>query len=258
MAGLRCVITGVSSGIGDQVARALLDAGAEVTGLDMKKPTAPVSHFVECDLADQAGIDHALSELGSGWQVLCNIAGVPGTCTAEQVLRVNFFGLRYLTEGLLAGMNDGASIVNIASVAAVQWRSRLPQIKTVLEINDEAALQWYSTHAPDCSPYTFSKELVIGYTTVLAQRMWVRHIRVNAVSPGVTVTPMLPELEKAVGKEKLDRIESVVGRHARPEDIAPAAIFLASPNAGWITGQNLVVDAGYLSGARVRNSTRDD
>ena len=90
------VITGVSSGIGADVARLARFHGARVIGIDRNEPSMTLDGFVQVDLGSPASIDAALAALPDKIDALCNIAGVPGTAEAELVGRVNYLGLRLL------------------------------------------------------------------------------------------------------------------------------------------------------------------
>lgn len=247
------MVTGAASGIGAAVARQLTAQGAEVTTLDIRQPpesVGPIADHVPCDLRDPASIDGAIRALGTGWQVLCNVAGLPGTFEADAVIGTNFLGSRMLTEGLLAGFVDGGSVVNVASTNGTKWQRRLPEILSFLATKSFSdGAEWYATKQPEGTAYAFSKESLIVYSMALAERLRARRIRVNAVSPGATETAMLPALRTALGPAKLSRVSSVMGRNAQPDDIAPAIVFLTTPESHWVNGQNLVVDGGYLSGS---------
>jgi NAD(P)-dependent dehydrogenase (short-subunit alcohol dehydrogenase family) len=69
-------------------------------------------------------------------------------------------------------------------------------------------------------------------------------LRINAVLPGPVETPILADFEESMGKDNLDGLKTLLGRHATPQDIADVAVFLASDAARWINGQTLVVDGG--------------
>ena len=87
MRGLRCLVTGTASGIGDAVSHRLLAEGAEVVSLDRNKPTVEVAQHVEVDLADPVSIDAALAEVDGTLDVLANVAGVPGTAPRRRSSR---------------------------------------------------------------------------------------------------------------------------------------------------------------------------
>jgi NAD(P)-dependent dehydrogenase (short-subunit alcohol dehydrogenase family) len=248
--GLRCLVTGAASGIGDAVTRALLADGAEVVSLDRNKPTADVAAHIEIDLADPASIDAAVAEAGSGWDVLANVAGVPGNAPAETVFSVNFLGLRHLTESLFEQFNPGASIVNVASIAGFGWPQRLETARDLLttETFDEG-LAWFRANAPEGNAYNFSKEAVVVYTMAMGGAVReMNEMRMNAVMPGPVETPILADFEESMGKQTLDGVRAFLGRHATSADIAPAVEFLASRSSGWINGVAFPVDGG-ITGA---------
>jgi NAD(P)-dependent dehydrogenase (short-subunit alcohol dehydrogenase family) len=250
VAGLRCLVTGAASGIGDAVARALIADGAEVVSLDRNKPTADVSRHIELDLADPASIDAAVAEAGGGWDVLANVAGVPGNAPGELVFSVNFLGLRHLTESLFEQMNHGGSIVNVASIAGFGWPARLETVRDLLttETFDEG-LAWFRAHTPEGNAYNFSKEAVIVYTMAMGGAVReINELRMNAVMPGPVETPILADFEASMGKQTLDGVRAFLGRHATSEDIAPAVEFLASRSSGWINGVAFPADGG-ITGA---------
>lgn len=250
VSGLRCLVTGAASGIGDAVARRLLAGGASVTSLDRNKPTADVERHIEVDLADPDSIDAALAEAGQGWDVLCNVAGVPGTAAAELVFKVNFLGLRHLTEAMFERLNPGASIVNVSSTAGYRWAERLDSLKELITTESfDEGLDWFRRNSPEGNAYNFSKEAVTVYTMAMggAVREMGEH-RLNAVLPGPVETPILGDFEQSMGKDTLDGVKAFLGRHATAHDIAPAVVFLASRDAAWINGSTLVADGG-ITGA---------
>jgi NAD(P)-dependent dehydrogenase (short-subunit alcohol dehydrogenase family) len=248
--GLRCLVTGTASGIGDTVTRLLGERGATVVSLDRNKPTAEVAQHVEIDLADPRSIDGALSEIEGNFDVLANIAGVPGTFPGDLVFAVNFLGLRHLTKSMLDRLDPGASIVNVSSVAGMNWPQHLDTIARLLSTETfEEGLAWFRANTPGGNAYDFSKEVVTVYTMAMAKTTRAAgNVRINAVLPGPVETPILSDFEASMGKELLDSAKAFVGRHATPDDIAPAVVFLASRDARWINGTFLPLDGG-VSGA---------
>ena len=123
--GKTIVITGSSSGIGAETARYLRLSGARVIGIDRNDPMVTLDGFIKSDLSEQATIDAAVAQLPERIDALCNIAGVPGTSPVDLVGRVNYLGLRHLTQRAVERMGEGGSVVNIASILGAEWPQRL-------------------------------------------------------------------------------------------------------------------------------------
>lgn len=243
------IVTGGSSGIGAAVVERFRADGTSVTVLDIKPPNSDVS-YIPIDLADPARIDAALDQVDRPVDILANVAGVPGTLPDATVFAVNFLGLRHLTDAFLPRLNDGASVVTVASTAGFGFPERMQLIHELLATTsfDEGA-RWFAENQPkDVAAYHFSKEAAILYTGAVGLREWSRGVRVNAVSPGPVETPILGDFETSMGKELLDGVKQLAGRHARPDDIAGVVALLASDDARWITGQNLYADGGLTGG----------
>lgn len=160
------VVTGAGSGIGAATARLLEARRYAVIGVDRTPPAESGVAFEVCDLGDPAAIDALVARLPDPVDVLCNVAGVPGTRGAETVMRVNFLGLRHLTEALLARMPAGGAVVNAASCAGMGWRGNLPEVMDLLETPDfDSGLDWCRGREMDGPrAYDFSKEAVIVYS----------------------------------------------------------------------------------------------
>ncbi len=245
-------MTGAASGIGQAAVQELKRLGAAVASLDLNRPTVPVDRHIRTDLADPASIEAAVNELGSGWDGLLNIAGVPEGAAPETVIAVNFLGLRELTESLLGAFNPGASVVNVSSLADARWPTRVDEVKAIVATGSFAeGLNWFRANPPEGETYNFSKEAVTVYTMKGALAYVSRGIRVNGVRPGLTRTPLFAEFEQSIGEERAAGLRSLVGRHADPEDIASVIVFLASPESGWVNGQLIAVDGGVSAGIAV-------
>ena len=244
-AGRRYVVTGAASGIGHAVAEKLLSAGASVYSLDRNQPTAAVTRHITVDLADVASIDKAITELDGEFDALLNIAGVPGTVPGDVVMRVNAFAVRHLTESLLGQLVPGGSVVIVSSTAGFQWADRLDVIKELLATDSfEDAVAWWAANPQAGNAYKFSKEVSTVYTMTMGLALQDMGLRINAVLPGPVETPILADFEESMGKDTIDGLKELLGRHATPHDIAEAVLFLASDDASWINGHPLVVDGG--------------
>lgn len=244
------VVTGVSSGIGAEVARLARFEGATVIGLDLNEPAMTLDGFVKVDLGDTDSIDQAVKQLPGNIDALCNIAGVPGTAPVDLVGRVNYLGLRHLTAALLPSFNDGASIVNVASILGREWPERLEQHKALAATDSfgEGAAWLKGNPVPQETCYQYFKEALIVWTTQQAFPWFREHnVRMNCVAPGPVFTPILGDFVTMLGEE---RVQEDAGRMKRPayaDEIAPVITFLCTDGARWINGVNIAVDGGLAS-----------
>lgn len=245
----RIVVVGAGSGIGAAVAKHFHDQGDHVLAVDVRDQQTPASEYRQCDLRDAASIEALLSDIGTGWDMLAHVAGVPGTAPAADVLKVNYLGMRLMAAGMLPLLREGGSIVGVASTASLGWEQRVDVLAGLLDLTDgEAVEQWQASQDPSYPVYSTSKQAVILYSKRLAGPAWTKYgVRVNTVSPGPVETPILTDFEQTMGKDVLDMCRSTVGRHACVDDVVPVIAFLGSPAARWITGQDIQVDAGFIN-----------
>ena len=110
--GKRVIVTGAASGMGAATAQILVDLGAEVHAIDIKKPEVTgLASFSQCDLRDPAQIDETVAKIGKIVNALFNCAGLPQTAAAMDVMKVNFISTRHLTDRVLPLMSAGSAIV---------------------------------------------------------------------------------------------------------------------------------------------------
>ena len=234
------LVTGGASGIGAACARAFNAAGAKVVIADLNPDAAgrlaselgDRAVATQLDVADpascQAMVDFAVAQFG-GVDIAVNNAGIstelapiPDTTVDDwrKVISINLDGVFYCLKAEMAAMKDGASIVNIASIMGA------------IALTGAAA-------------YVASKHAVVGLTKVAALEGAGRNIRVNAIGPGYIETPLLQQATL----EALDQIAALhpLGRLGKPDEIAAAVLFLASPSASFITGAYYPVDGGYIA-----------
>jgi NAD(P)-dependent dehydrogenase (short-subunit alcohol dehydrogenase family) len=246
--GKTVVITGVSSGIGARVGELAVALGADVVGVDVNPPSRAVDSFIKADIGSPQGVAEIVQSLPERFDALCNVAGVSGVMGAPKTLAINFYGLRALSEGLAPKIREGGAVVNVASIAGYGWRANLERAKAFVSAPGFPDLGplLASYKVLDKEAYPLSKELLLLWTMQAAHAPLFkdRGLRVNAVSPGPVVTPILKEFREIFGDPRVDDDIGRVGRAGSAPDVAPAVLFLCSDGARWINGANLPVDGG--------------
>ena len=244
------VVTGCCSGIGADFAKLARLQGARVIGIDRNEPTLSLDGFVQADLGDPQAIDAAMAALPDQVDALANIAGVPGTAPVDVVARVNFLGLRHLTQQVLARMQAGGAIVNISSILGAEWPQRLELHRALAQTAGfEAGAHWLRDHpVAQHSCYQYFKEALIVWTHTQSQPVFLeRGVRMNCVAPGPVFTPILGDFVSMLGQERVEKDAHRMKRPAYSDEVAPVIAFLCSDASRWVSGVNLPVDGGLAS-----------
>ncbi len=244
LTGKTVIVTGAASGIGAATLSAVRAAGATVIAVD-RHHVEGADHVHQVDLLDPRQIDALAEQLPAGAHGLCNVAGVAPTASPAEVLTVNFLALRRLTERLAPTLADGASIVNVASMAGNGWRDHLDQVQELLSIDWPDVDAFAARHRLDegARSYFLSKEAVIVWTMQQRWRWRDRGIRMNCVSPGPIETPILGDFLETLGERAQESVRNM-DRFGRPDDVAPAIVWLLGDEAAWFRGANLTPDGG--------------
>ena len=187
--GRRAVVTGCSSGIGAEVARQLTELGAEVVGLDLKRPAVQLNEFHEIDLSDPASIDRAVAAIDGPVDALFNIAGVSsGIGNPLLVVTINFLGTRHFTEALIPSMPPGSAIANVSSLAASEYRANAAVTAGLLDTATMAeGIEWCERNpepVADGGGYRLSKEAIILYGMANVVALGAKGIRINCTATG--------------------------------------------------------------------------
>jgi len=238
------IVTGASKGIGAGIAKSLAAEGASVvvnyasSKGDAERVVSEITKqggkavAVQGDVSKASDVQHLFAETKRAFgklDVLVNNAGVYqfaalGDITEEQFHRqfnTNVLGLLLATQEALRWFGpEGGSVINIGSTA-----SRITPPTTVV--------------------YTATKGAVDAVTQVLAKELGPKKIRVNSINPGMVET----EGVRAAGFigsdfQKQSEAQTPLGRIAQPDDIAPIAVFLASADSGWLTGETVLASGG--------------
>ena len=257
------MITGAYSGIGAALVELLREVGADqIVVLDIKEPEAKVDEFIEADMGDPISIDAAVARINSAGRapvdLLFNNAGVAGNLPADTVMRINFLGLKRLTERLMPSMRAGGAIINTSSVAGNRWLEHLIDINALLDIDSwDEGVAWIADRADLVADgYPFSKECVQVYTMRIARKATESGLRINSICPSPVETPLLPAFRETMTDAIIDwAIEIGAGRVASAEDQARALLFLGSDLASYVNGVNLLVDGGFTAAVLMGQST---
>ena len=248
--GKRVVIAGCFSGMGEASARLLIEAGAEVHGVDIKPSPVELASFTQLDLKDPAAIEAVAASIGGEIDGLFNCAGLPQTFTAVDVMLVNFIGIRHWTNQWIPRMKKGGAIVTISSNAAMGYHSKLPLLSEFVAIEDPAAaLEWVKAHPTEVAEgYGFSKEALVVWTQQRAVSLIKQGVRINCTLPSPTATPMMKDFEIVAGQKILDIFAKPIDRQATALEQAGPLLLLNSPLASFVSGVCLPVDAGFTGG----------
>ena len=244
------VVTGCCSGIGADFAKLARGQGARVIGIDRNDPTLTLDGFVKADLGDPAAIDAAVAQLPERIDALANIAGVPGTAPVELVAKVNYLGLRHLTQRVLERMAPCSAVVNIASILGAEWPARLELHRELAATADFAeGAQWLRDHpVAQETCYQYFKEALIVWTLTQSQQVFLaRGVRMNCVAPGPVFTPILGDFVAMLGAERVQKDAHRMKRPAFSDEVAPVIAFLCDDASRWVSGINLPVDGGLAS-----------
>src|SRR3954470_315467 len=187
--GKRALVVGGATGMGAAVAELVLDAGAEVVVMDRADITQAGVKAISLDLSDQSSIDAAVDDCGGPVHALFSCAGVAdGTPGIE---RINFVGHRHLINRMLdsGALSRGANIGFISSAAGLGWERNLAELNELLDTTDwDAATAWLVDRGK--ADYFNTKQAVCAYVAREAFNFLKRGIRINAICPGPTDTPL--------------------------------------------------------------------
>jgi NAD(P)-dependent dehydrogenase (short-subunit alcohol dehydrogenase family) len=248
--GTRVVVAGGGgAGMGAAAVTELTNLGAEVHVLDLREPAGAVASYQATDLLDPAATEAAIEKIGGEINALFNCAGRPGGRYSDlEVMTVNFVSARHLADLVAPHMPPGSAIASISSTAGAGWMANIAKWLPLVHAQGfEAGRAWCESHPTEiASGYAPSKEALIIWTQWAALELAKQGIRVNAISPGPTDTPMMPDFIAQVGKEFMDNFPIPLERRARPEEQAYPLIFLNSRAASYITGENVNTDGGTM------------
>jgi NAD(P)-dependent dehydrogenase (short-subunit alcohol dehydrogenase family) len=244
--GKRALVVGGATGMGAATAELLQSAGAEVVVMDYAEVSRPGATAIHVDLAEKGSIDAALKLCEGPVHALFSCAGVAdGTPGIE---KINFIGHRHIIDRLLADglMPKGSAIGFISSAAGLGWEANLDRIRTYLATPDfDSAVEWIAANGG--ADYMSTKQAMCAYVAIQAFPLMQRGIRINAICPGPTDTPLAQankELWLGFGSDYRDELGVPA---STPLEQAYPLVFLCSAAAASISGITLVTDMGYFA-----------
>lgn len=242
------VITGGGSGIGRAIALGYAREGARVVILDANdKAGAGVAEEIKAAGGTASSFVLDVTKRDACFAMAKQVADKVGTVTTlvnnAGIARRNHFTAD--AETVESDWNDIMAI-NVDGVFNVT-QAFLPQIRASKGriVNLGSMQSFIHVRTPSSTAYTASKHAVLGFTRALAAELGKDGVRVNAIGPGLIATPMNEKMRSNPELLKVFIDHTPMGRVGQPEDIANAAIFLASDMASFVTGTLLMVDGGY-------------
>jgi NAD(P)-dependent dehydrogenase (short-subunit alcohol dehydrogenase family) len=244
--GKRVLVVGGATGMGAAAAELALAAGADVVVMDYADVALPGAKAIHVNLAEKASIDTAVDECGGPVHVLLSCAGVAdGTPAIE---RINFVGHRHLIDRMLGAgtLGRGAAIGFISSAAGLGWEANLGKLQELLDTPDfDSAVAWVEKN--EMANYYWMKQAVCAYVSSQAFPMLKRGIRINAICPGPTDTPLAQANKDVWLAFGADYREETGVEASTPMEQAYPLLFLCSDAAVAVNGITLITDAGYMS-----------
>jgi NAD(P)-dependent dehydrogenase (short-subunit alcohol dehydrogenase family) len=243
--GKRAVVVGGATGMGAATAELVQDLGAEVVVMDYAPVTLEGVKAIKVNLSDKASIDAAVDECGGPIHALFSCAGVAdGTPGIE---KINFIGHRHFIDRAIEKgyLGRGSAIGMISSTAGLGWRTNMDLVKEYLATPDfDAAAAWIEAH-PERADYMFSKQAINVYVASQAFRLLQQGIRINAILPGPTDTPLARANADTWLGFATDYRDDTGIEASRPDEQAGPLVFLCSDAASHVSGEILIVDAGF-------------
>src|SRR6201996_4726705 len=244
--GKRVLVVGGATGMGAATAELVQDAGAEVVVMDYADVNLPGAKAIKVNLSDPASIDRAVDECGGPIHALFSCAG--GADGTPGIEKINFLGHRRLIDRMMAGgmLPRGSAIGFISSAAGLGWEANLPELVEYLSIDDwDAASQWAHDH--NHADYYWSKQTICAYVARQAMPFLKEGVRINAICPGPTDTPLAQANAEMWLGFGADYREEVGIEAASPLEQAFPLVYLCSDAGRAANGIIMVTDSGYFA-----------
>jgi NAD(P)-dependent dehydrogenase (short-subunit alcohol dehydrogenase family) len=244
--GKRVLVVGGATGMGAAAARLAAELGGEVTVLDIAEVSFPCEQSVKVDLSQRVSVDEALGQIGGTYNAVFSCAGVAdGT---PNLMQINFIAQRHILEALAArgGIASGSSVAMISSIGGAAWQNHIPEALDFLSHDTwEGMERWVADHEGSDN-YSFSKMVMNTYVACQAMSYAKQGMRINAVMPGGTDTPLARKHADTWLPFQSDFREATGHVHLTPEQMGNTVAFLCMDAASGINGTTVIVDDGYV------------
>jgi NAD(P)-dependent dehydrogenase (short-subunit alcohol dehydrogenase family) len=247
--GKRCLVVGGATGMGAAAAQTVADLGGEVIVLDYAAVTYEgVKESIQVDLRDRAALDAALAQVGGPVHALFSAAGVAdGT---PGLMKINFIAHRHIIDSLVAAgaLGRGGAVCMISSAAGLGWETESESIGQLLATSTyEEATAWIEQEDNAFRDnYMYSKQVMLTYVARAAYPLIQKGIRINAICPGPTDTPLARANEDLWLGFGQDWREATGTSFGTPEEMGDTMAFLNSDAARGVNGVNVIVDSGFM------------
>lgn len=248
------LVVGGATGMGAAAAQRAIELGAEVTVLDVAEVPFPVRQSIRIDLRSEEAVEATIERLDGPFDAVFSCAGVANGTPG--VVLINFISQRRIIEGLITkrALGRGSAIAMISSIGAVVgigWKGDLPRLQEFLALaswKDQAA--WIEAHKTDdwqtnVDSYMFSKRAMSAYVAMQAFPLARLGMRINAILPGSTDTPLARANADTFLPYGGDYRAAAGLQYLQPQEVGDLLVFLCSPAASGVNGENIVADQGF-------------
>lgn len=215
--------------------------------LDVANVEYPCERTYRVDLADKLSVDAVLDQVDGSFDAVFSCAGIADGPTS--LIRINFISQRYIIDTLFGDgrLVDGGVVAMISSIGGLAWQAHLPLLLEFLaESTWEGMEQWVAEHE-GANSYVFSKQAMNAYVSSRAFEFAKRGMRINAIMPGGTDTPLARKHADTWLPFQADYREATGLSHLTPEKMGGVLAFLCTEAAAGVNGTVIQVDDGYVA-----------
>jgi NAD(P)-dependent dehydrogenase (short-subunit alcohol dehydrogenase family) len=241
----RVLVVGGATGMGAAAAQLAAELGGEITVLDVAAIDFRTNQSLQVDLSDKSSVDDALGHLSGRYDALFSCAGI---ADGPPLMRINFISQRYIIDTLVSDgrLGPGSTVGMISSIGGYAWQNHTPQLLDFLSNGTwEAMEKWIEAHE-GTNNYVFSKQAMNAYVARQAFDFAKNGMRINAIMPGGTDTPLARKNADTWLPFQSDFRQATGHKHLTPEQMGNALAFLCMDAASGLNGATLVIDDGYV------------